>query len=62
MRFTLRECAWEALKALYFTGSSEQACVDRMARWARKNGIEVSSERRRVNERLVNFVRFKPPA
>jgi hypothetical protein len=32
----LRECSWEALKTVYFTGSTEQACVNKLARWARK--------------------------
>src|SRR4051812_25589648 len=44
----LRECAWETLKAMYFTGSTEQACVDRLAAWSREHGVELEVEQRRA--------------
>jgi hypothetical protein len=36
----LRECSWEALKAVYFTGSTEQACVN----------IGIFAEQRRIGQ------------
>lgn len=35
----LRECAWEALKAMYFGESTETACVQKLARWASKRSL-----------------------
>jgi hypothetical protein len=58
----LRECAWAALKALYFHGPTEKACADKLARWAREHGIGIELEQRRVNDQLVVYLRFKPPA
>ncbi len=56
----LKECSWEALKALYFRGSTEQACVDKLASWARKHRIRLEVEQRRIGPTVANFVRFKP--
>jgi hypothetical protein len=40
----LRECSWEALKAVYFTGSTEQACVN----------IGIFAEQRRIGPVVAN--------
>lgn len=44
----IRRCTWATLKALYFKGSTDQVCMDKLVAWAGKNGInlELSSTTR----------------
>jgi hypothetical protein len=44
----LRHCAWDALKALYFKGSTDQACMDKLVAWAKRHGIEIEPEELRL--------------
>lgn len=61
----LSSCPWAALKALYFKGSTEEACAAKLARWAERHGIGLDVERHRViagAREIVSYtVRFRPP-
>jgi hypothetical protein len=48
LRGELSECGWDALKAVYFRGTTEEACIAQMVQWADQHGIVLVPERRRV--------------
>lgn len=59
----LKECSWEALKGVYFGGTTDRACIQEMVRWANEHGVVLVPERRRVksgaNVREHYVVKFK---
>lgn len=66
LRGEFRSCPWEALKAIYFGGSTEQGCIDRLADWAVRHAIDVEMTKQRTGagERIVEvwMVKLRPKA
>jgi hypothetical protein len=44
----VKDCTWEALKALYLGGTADEECVGAMVRWAEQHDILLVPERRRL--------------